>query len=56
MEKDGLYQLIREIENKEFLKLIISFRSDYEQLLVSDEVKKRLILVLSVKYYIMDWI
>lgn len=41
-KKDGLYQLIREIENKEFLKLIISFRSDYEQLLVSDEVKKKI--------------
>lgn len=41
-KKDGLYQLIREIENKEFLKLIISFRSDYEQLLVSDEVKNKI--------------
>lgn len=41
-KKDGLYQLISEIENKEFLKLIISFRSDYEQLLVSDEVKKKI--------------
>lgn len=41
-KKVGLNQLIREFENKEFLKLIVSFRSDYEQLLVSDEVKNKI--------------
>lgn len=41
-KKVGLNLLIREFENKEFLKLIVSFRSDYEQLLVSDEVKSKI--------------
>ena len=38
----GLYKLIHEVEDKNFLKIIVSFRSDYKNLLLSDVVKDKI--------------